>query len=226
MALLLRHLERRLSPWRRDPARKARSRFWGAIAGAGSTSGVRVVLGHWRRTPFGEFSDAMLETATGHRVLLAPRQEVADFISATYTFDEVRIEPIVATVTTRAWAVRSPSLTVDLVVGRRTALGRLLRLVPGPVARSPWWCTVTDPVSRVLLRGVRTRGTAGNGRREWYGATDAHRVTALTGSLDGEGLGELAPVDPPARFGFSSTPRSPSVTGVVTTVSQPPAESA
>jgi hypothetical protein len=30
--------------------------------------------------------------------------------------------------------------------------------------------------------------------------------------------GRLAPVDPPCRFGFSSTPRRPSVTSVVTTV--------
>jgi len=36
--------------------------------------------------------------------------------------------------------------------------------------------------------------------------------------LDGVDLGELALVDPPCRFGFSSTPRSPSVTSVVTTV--------
>ena len=28
----------------------------------------------------------------------------------------------------------------------------------------------------------------------------------------------LAPVDPPCRFGFSSTPRRPSVTSVVTTI--------
>jgi len=60
-----------------------------------------------------------------------------------------------------------------------------------------------------------------DGRREYYGATDAHRVTAATGSFDGRGLGALAPVDPPCRFGFSSTPRTPSVTTVVTTVDVP-----
>jgi hypothetical protein len=65
---------------------------------------------------------------------------------------------------------------------------------------------------------VRTRGTAGGDRREWYGATDTHRVTELRGSFDGLDLGRLAAVDPPCRFGFSSTPRRPSVTTVVTTV--------
>lgn len=199
-----------------------RSRFRGFIAGAGSTSGVRVVVGHWPETPLGSFSDAMVETAAGHRVLLAPREEVADFIAATYVFDEVRIEPfdVAVTAAADAWAVRSPSLTLDLAVGRRTALGRVLRLVPARVAESPAWCTLTDPAARVVLRGVRTRGVAREGRREWYGATDTRAVTALSGSFESADLGALAPVDPPCRFGFSSTPRRPSVTTVVTTVEE------
>lgn len=195
-----------------------RHRFRGAIAGVGSASGIRVVVGHWRDTPLGDFSDAMVETAAGHRVLLAPRPEVAEFIAATYTFDETRIEPFEVTDSPTAWAVRSPSLRLDLALGRRTPLGWVLRGVPAGLAQSPAWCTLTDPVSRVLLRGVRTRGTAGNGRREWYGATDVRAVTAATGTFDGTDLGVLAPVDPPCRFGFSSTPRRPTVTTVVTTV--------
>jgi hypothetical protein len=197
---------------------RSRSRFRGLIAGAGSTSGVRVVVGHWPQTPLGPFSDAMVETAAGHRVLLAPRAEVADFIAATYVFDEVRIEPFTVTADATSWRVRSPSLALDLAVGRRTPLGRLLRLVPTRLAESPAWCTLTDPVARVVLRGVRTRGVAREGRREWYGATDTRAVTALAGSFEGADLGALAPVDPPCRFGFSSTPRRPSVTRVVTTV--------
>jgi hypothetical protein len=192
-----------------------RQKFRGRIAGVGSTSGVRVVVGSWVDTPLGAFGDAMVETADGHRVLLAPHQDAADFISATYSFDETRIEQL--RVDDR-WQVRSPSLYLDLTVGGRTALGVALRTVPRRVAESPAWCTLTDPVARVVMRGVRTRGTAGNDRREWYGATDTRRVTGLSGWFDGTDLGELAEVDPPCSFGFSSTPRRPSVTDVVTTV--------
>ncbi|MCR6032702.1 hypothetical protein GGQ22_14840 [Nocardioides sp. zg-579] len=213
-----------------------RQRFRGRIAGTGTTSGVRVVVGHWHDTPLGAFSDAMVETAAGHRVLLAPHRAAADFIAATYTFDEVRIEPfsvVVASVVASApsasvpapsassgerWLVRSPSLRLDLVVGARTALGRLLRLVPARLAAAPAFCALTDPVARLLLDGVRTRGSAAGARREWYGATDHHALTAADGSFDGVPLGGLAPVDPPPRFGFSSTPPRPSVTDVVTTV--------
>jgi hypothetical protein len=195
-----------------------RNRFRGWIAGVGSTSGSRVVVGRWADTPYGAFGDAMVETAAGHRVLLAPSEGVADFIRATYAFDEVRLEPVTITGTDERWVVRSPSLTLDLRRGRRTPLGFVLRVVPDRLAESPAWCTLTDPVARVVLRGVRTRGTAGGERREWYGATDTHRVVAMSGAFDGADLGQLAPVDPPCRFGFSSTPRTPSVTTVVTTV--------
>ena len=197
-----------------------RSRFYGSIAGIGSTSGVRVVVGRWRESPLGSFGDAMVETAAGRRILLAPRPEVAEFIASTYTFDEVRIEPVEVTGPAARWRFASPSLTLDLTVGGRTALGRLLRVVPGRIAEAPAWCALTDPVSRVVLRGVRTRGTAGNGRREWYGATDHHRIVSLSGAFEGDDLGELAQVLPPPRFGFSSTPPAPSVTTVVTTVEQ------
>jgi hypothetical protein len=192
----------------------SRQRFRGHIAGAGTTSGVRVVVGRWARSPYGAFADVMVATASGRRVLLAPTRQVADFVAGTYSFDEVRVEPVEVD----GWSVRSPSLSLDLEVGRRTALGVLLRLVPGRLAEAPTWSTLTDPVVRVVLRGVRTRGSAGGGRREWYGATDVRAVTAARGTFDGADLGRLAPVDPAPDFGFSSTPRRPSVTTVVTTV--------
>lgn len=197
-----------------------RQRFEGAIAGIGSTSGVRVVVGRWDRSPLGSFADAMVAEADGRRVLLAPSQDVADFVAATYSFDEVRIEPVTVEGATR-WRVRSPSLLLHLELGDRTTLGRLLRTVPRAVGTSPAWCTVTDPVARVVMRGVRTRGSAGNGRREWYAATDHHVLRSATGSYDGVDLGALRPVSPEPGFGFSSTPARPSVTSLVTTVDIP-----
>lgn len=195
-----------------------RSQFRGAIVGVGSRSGVRVVVGRWKTSPLGTFADAMVENADGHRTLLAPNRDVAEFVEATYSFDSVRIEDVRVDETEGSWSVRSPSLTLDVTFGNRTPLGRLLQVVPGRVAESPAWCTLTDPVARVVMRGVRTRGSARGSRREWYGATDHHTVTTLSGSYDGTDLGELRPVLPPPKFGFSSTPAKPSITQVVTTV--------
>ncbi|CAM3519108.1 hypothetical protein [Nocardioides zeicaulis] len=195
-----------------------RERFRGRIAGVGSTSGVRVVVGRWDASPWGPFADVMVEDASGHRMLLAPDDRVREFVSATYTFDEHVIEPVALTDTSDGWQVATPSLSLRVVVGGRTPLGALLALVPDRVATSPAWCALVDPVARVVVRGVRTRGTAGNDRREWYGATAVHAVTAIAGEWRGTPLGHLARVDPPCRFGFSSTPARPSVTSVVTTI--------
>ncbi len=172
-------------------------------------------------SPFGSFADVMHEAPDGVRTLLAPTQEVADFVSETYVFDQVRIVAVTAERLDGRLHLAAGGLDVDLAFGRRSAVGWMLRAVPGPIARSRAWCTVIDPIARVVLRGVRTRGTAGNGRREWYGATDQHRVTRVAASLDGADLGTLADVWPPVRFGFSSTPRTPSVVSVTTTVSRP-----
>ena len=193
----------------------SRRRFSGAIAGVGSSSGVRVVVGRWDGSPFGPFADVMLAEADGTRVLLAPDEQVADFVSATYRFDRVEIGPVVVT---SSWSVTAPGLELRLGTGPRTALGRLLRLVPARLATSPGWTRATDPVARAVLSGVRTRGTAGHGSREFYGATDVHRITSLAGSWRANDLGSLAPVSPEPGFGFGSTPRAPSVTTIVTTV--------
>jgi hypothetical protein len=196
------------------------ARFDGHIAGVGTTSGVRLVVGHWHSTPLGAFSDVMVETAAGHRLLLAPDDEVAAFVEGTYTFDEVRVEDVRVRAVGDRWEVATPSLTLELEVGGRTPLGWLLRAVPRALATAPRWAAVTDPVARLVLRGVRTRGTARAGRREYYGATDAWAVRSAVGALEGRDLGALADVDPPCRFGFSSTPRRPSLTRVVTTVAE------
>lgn len=193
-------------------------RFDGMIAGLGTASGLRAVVGHWPVSPLGAFTDVMVEHPDGHRVLLAPDERVAEFVSATYRFDEVRIVPVETTVTGRAWRVAAGPLVAGFTTGRRTPLGVLLRLVPRPLATHPRWISLIDAVARRVLPGVRTRGSAGQGRDEFYGALDLHRITAASVAWDGADRGPLAPVAPPVRFGFGSTPRTPSLTRVVTIV--------
>ncbi len=40
-------------------------------------------MGIWQESPFGPFADVMVQQPSGHRQLLAPGPEVADFIAAT-----------------------------------------------------------------------------------------------------------------------------------------------
>lgn len=192
-------------------------RFHGRIAGAGSSSGIRLVVGRWYRSPLGSFSDVMLQQPDGRRILIAPTPTVAEFVAQTYTFDEVRLAPVTVTGTAR-WQIEADALRVTLTVGAPTGLGRLLALVPTVLAARPWWNTAIDPLARRLVPGVSTRGSAGGGRREYYGATGQRSITALTGSWQQTDLGILTDVSPPVGFGFSSTPTTPSVTELVTTI--------
>ncbi|MBW9205047.1 hypothetical protein KV097_03760 [Mumia sp. zg.B17] len=196
-------------------------RFAGRIAGWGTASGTRFVVGRWDVSPYGSFADVMLERPSGERSLLAPSEEIARLVASTYQFDRVEVVPVVvadAPPGGHRWRISAGPLVAELTIGGRTTLGRLLRLVPPRVATSVSATRVTDPVARLLLQGVRTRGSAGSGRREYYGATDVHRLDAVRTSWAGEDLGPMGAVDPPVRFGFGSTPAAPAVTDVVTTI--------
>jgi hypothetical protein len=192
-------------------------RFDGYIAGLGTPRGLRVVVGHWPVSPLGAFTDVMVERPDGHRVLLAPDERVAEFVGSTYAFDEVQ-RTDVTLVAGRDWQVDAGPLRLTFTVGPRSRLGRLLRAVPRWLATDPRWVTLVDLVARRVLPGVRTRGSAGGSRREYYAALDLHRITAATVVWDGADQGGPAPVDPPVRFGFGSTPREPSLVRVVTLV--------
>ena len=114
--------------------RPTRHVFDGTIAGLGTRSGVRIVVGHWPRSPFGAVADVMIELPDGHRQLIAPTAELARFIAGTYTFDEVIVAPVTVTAEPGGWtAVTAGPLRLRYRAGRRGPLGRLLRTVPAVV---------------------------------------------------------------------------------------------
>ncbi|WP_182047935.1 hypothetical protein [Curtobacterium sp. ME26] len=196
-------------------------RFRGRITGVGTTSGVRFVVGMWERSPFGAFTDVFVEQPDGSSVLLAPDEIVAAYVSGTYRFDTVSVVDVDARRTARGIELDAGPLRATIDVGAISPLGRVLRIVPKPVARDPRWLRAIDPVARLVAPGAGTAGTAGGGRREYYGVTGAHDVTAVTGTWAGEPLGTLAPLDPPVAFGFASMPRVPQVVDVETTIREP-----
>ncbi|EKX60033.1 hypothetical protein Sipo8835_09955 [Streptomyces ipomoeae] len=204
---------------RHGPAgRRPRLRFDGWIAGMGSSSGTRLVLGHWQRSPFGPFSDVMIERADGERLLLAPSRRTADFVSGTYTFDTVHVVPVRVSVSDDTWTVTAGPLALDFATARRGIPGLLLRAVPGVLAARPVWSALTYWPARLIPPGLRTLGSAGAGRREWYGVRDLRPVAAVSAVFEGRDLGAMAPVTPPVRFGFGSVPRRPTLARVTTTV--------
>lgn len=181
--------------------RSPRASMRGTILSTGFASGDRFVVGHWREGPLGPMTDVMWANPEGWRTLLAPSAAVADFITSVYAFDEVVIGPIEVIEASRSLELVTERLHLALHAGRAVRI---------PVRRPAWFTRyVEGPIARVTM-GVRTYGTSPTGVREWYRADAYRRLVAATGSVDGRDLGAMAPVDPPARFGFSEPPRRPS----------------
>jgi hypothetical protein len=195
-----------------------RWRFDGEIAAFGTASGHRIVVGRWPVSPFGPVSDVMVEEPQGTRLLIAPSDEVAGFVAGTYRFDCVEVKPVEVIRQPGRLEVVAGQLRATMTVGRRSWLGILLRAVPRPVATAPAWASLVDPMVRAMLPGVRTRGSATGGRKEWYGAWDHHRLGSVVASWRGTDLGAMTDVFPPVRFGFGSAPRQPCVVRLTTTV--------
>ena len=192
--------------------------FVGHIASLGTTSGVRIVIGMWGESPYGAFTDVMVQSAEGTRTLLAPTSAIADYVSGAYSFDIVRTVPLTVSMGEDSLALDAGPLSVRAELGEATVVGRVLGLIPVMIATHPRWLTAINPISRIIMPGVRTAGTTKDGRRQFYGVTGARVITAATASWAGDPLGELTSVRPRVRFGFSSVPKKPQVVDVMTTV--------
>lgn len=180
----------------------------GSITSTGFTSGHRFVVGHWRSSPVGPFTDVMWADPGGHRRLLAPTAEARDFVVGVYRFDEEEVVDVTGAL------VAGPQLGQRLLwVQAGPVRLRLLagRPVPLPPAPSPWLTRrLYAPFARRLL-GVRTHGVSPTGVEEWYRASSYRRLVEARGTVAGTDLGAPAPIEPPTRFGFSEPPRSPSM---------------
>jgi len=195
-------------------------RFDGHIAGFGTAEGTRIVVGIWRESPFGDFADVMVERPDGERMLLAPSEEIADFVSSTYSFDSVVVAPVRVRRRGSRVSVDAGPLAARFEVGAVSPLGMLLRLVPGSLATRPAWLRMIDPLAARLVAGARTAGSAGGGRREYYGVTSARRIVAVEARWNETDLGALARLHPPVRFGFGSAPADPHIVRLRTTITE------
>ncbi|CAN5458717.1 hypothetical protein BH10ACT3_BH10ACT3_23480 [soil metagenome] len=177
----------------------------GTITSSGFASGDRFVVGRWDRSPVGPTVDVMWARPDGTRVLLAPDERTAAFVTAVYQFDEVRVVDFDVEASADHLRVRAGTLRLDLRAGRT-----VLRLPARPLWFTRW---VERPVAQVLM-GVRTWGTSPTGVQEWYQAVSCRFLHAATATVDGEDLGAMAPLDPACRFGFSESTRRPSMVRV------------
>jgi hypothetical protein len=105
-----------MSPLRRSN----RERFTGWIAGIGTASGHRIVIGHWHTSPYGAMTDVMIENRAGHRILYAPIPQLAEFLAGVYRFHEVQVTACSARRSGPSWTVQAGPLQLSFTIGRRS----------------------------------------------------------------------------------------------------------
>ena len=149
----------------------------------------------------------MWGTPGGGRVLLAPSEAAARFVSAVYAFDRVDVVDLDAGLAGTELDVAAGPVRLHLRAGPgwRLPLGRV----------RPAWLTrwVEGPLAWRLL-GVRTYGVSPTGVREWYRADEYRPVVEARASVSGRDLGPLLRRWAPAGFGFTEPPRSPAMVRV------------
>jgi hypothetical protein len=180
-------------------------RLTGTISAFGLPDGDRIVVGAWWRSPLGTFADVMWARPDGVRVLLAPDQRVADYVSGIYDFDRIAVVPFDWTATPSSLTLRAGDL--DVVLSARGG-GR----VPFP---RPRWCTrwVEAPIARRLL-GVEIHGVSPRDVEEWYQARAWRWIDDARILVAGHPQPGITPPRPPLHVGFSEPPPRPSITAL------------
>lgn len=186
----------------------------GAIAGLGFASGDSFVCGLWDAGPLGPMVDVMWAQRSGRRVLLAPDDRVAAFVSGIYSFDETRVVPFALARASGRFELTAGELVVTARLGSPHPL---FALRPRRLRRCLAWVRVEDVLLRPLIGrfviggggGVRMLGTTPGGQREWYRIDGYRRVVSATARVGGRDLGPLAALAPDLGFGFSGFPRRP-----------------
>jgi hypothetical protein len=188
----------------------------GRIAGVGFAAGDRFVVGVWNSGPLGPMTDVMWGTPQGTRVLLAPSEPAASFVSSIYDFDAVEVVPISVRDLTDGFELTAGPLTLTVTAGKPR---RIFGLRPSFLRRSLLWVRIEDTLLRRIIgdlvlrgaKGVRAYGKTRSGIKEWYRIDEYRPIVAAHASVGGRDLGELRPLHPGLGVGVSEFPQQPAI---------------
>ena len=175
--------------------------FDGRISSCGFSSGNRIVVGDWKKSPLGPFTNVMWAKPDGTRVLLSPSEEHADYVSALYNFEEVHVVPIEVNRQRRGVEIVADSLSVSFEWKRGIGI---------PFSRPKWIISTIEQWVAGAVFGTKTHGLTCNGLREWYCIYNLSSINHAKASYEGEDLGVASKFEVDACFGFSEPPKKPS----------------
>ena len=174
--------------------------FQGRITSSGFQTGDRVVVGAWKSSPFGNFTDIMWAKPDGTRILIAPNQEIADYVTDMYSFDDVLLEAIDIEEDGRNLSVKCKTMKLEFSWKKGFAI---------PFKRSLLFIATVELFFAKLIFSTRTYGLTRNNRQEWYAIDRVSNLSRASAKIEGEDVGDMASMSPPCKFGFSEAPRKP-----------------
>ena len=175
--------------------------FEGRISSTGFSSGDRVVVGDWYDSPLGAFTNVMWAKPDGTRVLLAPSEAHADYVSKLYNFEQIHVVQVDVKRQKRGLEITAPPLKVSLEWGWGFGL---------PFRRPRWFIATIEQWVASAIFGTKTHGLTCNGLREWYCVYSLSRIKRAKASCEGKDLGSVSKFEIDACFGFSEPPKQPS----------------
>lgn len=175
--------------------------FEGRITSCGFSSGDRIVIGTWINTPFGSFSDIMWAKPDGTKVLIAPNQKIANYISSLYDFDIIKIEELDIESDENMMKIETKDLNCHFEWSRGVSF--LIK------KRPLWFVASIEYFFGWLIFGTKTYGKTKNGKKEWYAVDRLSRLTLADVEFNGKNLGKQTKFHPKANFGFSDPPKMP-----------------
>ena len=174
--------------------------FSGRITSSAFESGDRIVVGSWKESIFGEFTDIMWARPDGTRILIAPNKEVADYVTDMYSFDKVLIEDVNYIENGRSSEVACDSLKLEFSWNRG---------FPVPMRRSLLFISTIELFFAKLIFSTRTYGVTKNNRKEWYAIDRVSYLKNASANILGVDSGKFRPMTEPCKFGFSEAPKRP-----------------
>ena len=181
--------------------------FEGEIFSSGFDSGDRIVIGNWKNSPFGEFTDIMWAKPNGEKVLIAPNEGILDFIASMYSFDNTIISEFEIEESTNHIIVKNSEIVCELKWNRGIKI---------PLNRPLWFISSIEYIFGLILFKTKTHGITKNKKQEWYAVKKISKLEEIKIIINGENLGKMRNFEPKAGFGFSEPVKKPSVVSVKT----------
>ena len=181
--------------------------FEGDIFSSGFDSNNRIVIGNWKDSPFGKFTDIMWAKPNGERVLIAPNKEISEFITKLYDFDKIIISEFNIEENSNHLIVKANEINCELKWSKGIQI---------PFNRPLWLISSIEYVFGLIFFKTKTHGITKNKKQEWYAVNRISKLNSIKITINGNDLGDMTKFEPKASFGFSEPIRKPAAISLKT----------